>query len=398
MSFDLKNKKNKYFVLIILAALAIKFGLWGYAAVCAPEGKFQIDSSDYMRTAKMLAEHGVFARGINQQGEFQYDYYRTPGYPLFLAVLNGILRVPWNGIIFIQLLLTAGTAYLTYRTALLLDAKIAPLSGLIVLLDPPVTIFSLIIATETLFLFFMALFMLVFVKYMKSYAFKLVLLSALILVLAAYVRPIAYYLAPAMVLFFLYLLVRTRAKRVVVHIVLFIGVFAVLVGPWQVRNKRLFGSNKFSSIDNATVKAVGLVGSYAKDREKIPPGQGPVGYYVRTTSHCLTELMTRPGSLKYFGSVPLKVAGKIFGYPFVVFWVIGFLAGLARMKGDPALHFLAYIVLYFICVTIMATILGEGSRFRVPMVPFIAILSAHGWVWLREKYSRNFSFPAGFKR
>jgi hypothetical protein len=70
----------------------------------------------------------------------------------------------------------------------------------------------------------------------------------------------------------------------------------------------------------------------------------------------------------------------------LVFWLIGFLKGVSKIKKDDFyLQFLLFVVLYFICASIGGILFGVSSRFRVPLMPFIAILSANGWLRLAKR-------------
>ena len=64
---------------------------------------------------------------------------------------------------------------------------------------------------------------------------------------------------------------------------------------------------------------------------------------------------------------------------FLVYW---FSVGSSKINNSFCLQFLLYIVFYFICTSIAGILFGVSSRQRVPMVPFIAILSAQGWIWI----------------
>ena len=96
--------------------------------------------------------------------------------------------------------------------------------------------------------------------------------------------------------------------------------------------------------------------------------------------------MTRPGTLKYLRSLPLKVASKIFGYP----WIIALIIGLFFARYDRISNlFLLLTIIYFIVVSVVGVGLCTGSRFRVPVMPLFAILSASGWMviysWIKNR-------------
>ena len=64
--------------------------------------------------------------------------------------------------------------------------------------------------------------------------------------------------------------------------------------------------------------------------------------------------------------------------------MIGFLAGLTKIRGDMLLQFLVLVVGYFIVASVVGSGLDVSARFRVPMMPFVAILSSYGWMTLRK--------------
>lgn len=379
------NTINKKFLLTILIALFIKLCLFSFAELKTPQAKFQIDSEIYTKTANNLAAHRAFTTKYNDDGTYYVELLRTPGYPLFLAFFNKIMRIPYSGVIIIQIFLTIFTALIIYKTAAFINPKLSYLSALIVLYDPPVTIFSLMLLTETLFLFLMSVFMYLFTLYLRDQKFKYILMVALIIAMATYVRPIAYFLGLAVGAFIIYLSFRKKAKKLIVHLLVFLITIYSLIGLWHLKNYRLAGQNTFSHI-------TALAASYRKHIRKdnaITKSLSPIPYYLNAASRCFVNLMTRPGTLKNFNSPFLKEMGKIFGYPWVVFWLIGFLVGISKVEKDFYLQFMLYIVLYFICASIAGILFGVSSRQRVPMVPFIAILSAHGWIWIATALKRK---------
>ena len=199
---NIKNKKK--FLTTLLIALFIKLSLFVYAQIHAPQAKFQIDSIIYTQTADNLAAHGAFTTKYNEDGTYAPELLRTPGYHVFVGILNKVMKVPYSGVILIQVFLTILAAFLTYKAAAEINPKLAYLSALIVLYDPPATIFSLMLLTETVFLVLISIFMYLFILYLKEPKLRLIIVSALIITMATYVRPIAYFLGVAMGIFVIY--------------------------------------------------------------------------------------------------------------------------------------------------------------------------------------------------
>lgn len=380
----MKPRNKKYIFIAIVAAVALKFALFSYILIQAPQSIIEIDSASYLDMASAITTY------FNDASEpLVCRNFRTPGYPFFLSVFHGMLKIPLKGIVFFQIILTILAAFISYKTAVNIDSRLGFLSALIILYDLPSTIYSLMVITESLFLFFISLFMFSFVLYLKDFRARILLLSALILAISVYIRPVSYFLGMAMVGFIFYANVfkHFRIRRAAIHCLIFFITVYGITGLWQYRNYKRFKETKFSSIDNATVREYGILGSYARNKDEISRGMPPLPYYLNVTSRQLMSLMTRPGNMKYFNSKKLKVAGMVVGYPLMVFWLTGFLFGLTN-KRNLAFEFLTFVTLYFICISIAAITWGVSPRFRVPMMPFIAILSASGWLKIRGMINR----------
>jgi len=331
----------------------------------------------------------VFATRDEDGGGFKHEVNRTPGYPLFLAIFHNKLNIPLSGIVFLQIVLVVLAAFITYKTAKIFNPGVAFISAVIILYDLPITIFSQMILTEALFLFLIALFMFELTKYLKERKIKAVILAALILAAASYVRPIAYYLGFAIVGFIIYVNMPKNIKKGVIHAVIFFVVVYSFLGVWQARNYAHCGDGAFSSISQTNASRVGLIGSYARNTDPVTQGMAPIPYYANVTFRCLLSIMTRPGTFKYFHSDILTAVGKILGYPWMIFWMTGFIAGIASVRRSIYLQLYLLIILYFLVAPIVNVMWLVEERFRVPMMPFIAIISAYGWgnitILIKEK-------------
>lgn len=374
----MKIQNKNIILVIILAALIIKLSLFLYVSIHAPQGKFLPDSHSYLKLADTLAVKGVFAIQA-ENGTFIYEMLRTPGYPLFLAVLNGFLKIPFDGIVLIQIIMTLLAAYVTYRTAVEIDRNAAFLSLTIMLFDPPITIFSMTILTETIFLMLMAFFMLYFTLYLKKKKAVFVIAAALAVAAATYVRPVTYYLGFLVAFFILYADRKEDIRKVLGHALIFLFIIYSLLGVWQIRNYARCSKLAFSSVENEN-SGKGLFKSYIRNRDPYTRHMMPLPYYVNVTTRCVMSVMTRPGNFKYFKSELLTIAGKAAGYPWMVFWLTGFVWGAIKMKRNIYIQFMLYITAYFIITSIGALMWDVCERLRVPMMPFIAIISACGWV------------------
>lgn len=380
INFNSMPKSNRYFLYAVIIAVIIKLSLFAFAAIHAPQGKMPGDAGEYLKLSDVLASKGVFA---TQDGS-GYEIFRTPGYPVFLAIFHGLMRIPLDGIVFIQIAMTLLAALITYRTALMIEPKIAFLSAAIILYDPPITLFSLVILTETLFLLLISLFMFFFVRYLKGKKTGHLILSAFILALAAYVRPVAYYLGFAVPFFILYAGWRENFWKGLKNALIFAAAAYFIIGLWQVRNYALCHKSIFCSSNRYNVSTVGLFKSYARNTDPRTQGMAPLPYYVNVTSRSLMSLMTRPGNFKYFQSPQLAAGSRIIGYPWMVFWLSGLIIGAVGRGRNIYVQFMLFIILYFIAASVCGQMWNVDPRLRVAMMPFIAVVSAYGWINLKQ--------------
>jgi 4-amino-4-deoxy-L-arabinose transferase-like glycosyltransferase len=379
----LKPPDKNRLIAVITVAVAIKLLLFAFTAIYAPQGKFLPDSYGYLRLADTLAAKGVFG-SLDQDGLISYEIFRTPGYPLFLAALHNIAKIPLNGVILLQIVLTLLAALITYKAAQLIDPRTAFLSVAIILFDPPITILSLTILTESLFLPLIALFLLWFTLYLKRGAVRHLAYSALALAAATYIRPISYYLGLPVFFFIVYTNMVNSAMRKhfwkhLMHTLVFLVIVYSALGLWQARNYTRSHDSSFCSAGKSNLITTGLYRSYARNTDPYTKGMAPLPYYVNVSFRSLLSVMTKPGTFKYFGNDALFVAGKVLGYPWMVFWLSGFIVGIFKMRQNIYIQFIFFVALYFISVSIIAQMWIMGDKLRVSIMPFIAIISAHGW-------------------
>ena len=386
MALSIKNvgvfvKNKSLLVTIIITGILIKILLFYFVLLYAPQSRFMYDSSEYLKTAQVLASKGAFATQ-DPNGGLRYEIKRTPGYPLFLGILNGLMKIPLSGVIFIQVLLTILTAAIVYKTAVQIEPRLGFLSAVIVLYSPIIAVFSLMILTEILFLFFLTLFMFYFIKYLLGSKSKDLILSSLALVLAAYIRPGVYFLGFVIFFFILYANVTKNLKKTLGQAFVFLIIVYVLLGLWQVRNYMHCGQAVFSSILFHDPFNFGLYKSYSREASLFPQPMPPFLYYIDATWRCFLSLMTRPGSFKYFDSHTLNILTKVLCYPWMVFWITGFLFGILKAGKNICYHFLLLVIACFVGGSIIAEMWFVGERFRVPISAFISIISAYGWIQL----------------
>ena len=376
---------NIVLLVIIFGSLVVKFALFGYAAVNVPSAKFMPDTPTYIEPGINLIERGVFAT-FDEEGEIKYDLLRTPGYPLFIGLLRKIFKLSFDHIVIVQILLITLAGYIIYKAAYELDRNIALLAAFIFLFDLPVAISTLMLLTEALYTVFMALFMFFFLKYLKEYKIGVLILSTFMLIMATYIRPVSYYLGVWLAVGIVYVLFRRDFKKAIAHALILLLVFHASLGLWHYRNYARTGNADFTVIDNNNLSGIGLLHRYARVSDSETTKMGPLLYYADYVTRSTIQFFAIPGTLKYLRSRPIKIASKIYGYPWVIFWLIGIF--FARYDRLPY-RFLLFTVLYFAVVSIVVTGLCVGSRFRVPIMPLLSILSASGWMRILDKFRKD---------
>jgi 4-amino-4-deoxy-L-arabinose transferase-like glycosyltransferase len=368
---------EKYVLWLIAAALGIKFVLFLHIAFVDPASIMQNDSYGYLADAKAWMQYfSMPSEGL------RHSIYRTPGYSFFLAVFHLGFNLPLLGIIFLQIVFNILTAIVVFKTVPLAGRQAGLLSAAIVLLDIPTTIYSSMILTESLHVFVLSLCLYAFVKYINDRRLGWLVAAALFLVVSVYIRPVGYFLGITIAGFVLYLWGIKKVFTGMVHAMVVLILVYGFLGIWQYHNLKVHGVFTFSDINNATIVQNGIIGRYARETDPQLRAMPPVLYYVHSVGQNFLNLMTTPGNMRHFHSRVWRIFGVIFGYFFVIFWWVGLIAGMRKCKTDAVRQFLFLVLLYFILVSLVATGWHVTPRFRVPMMPALAILSAWGWTAL----------------
>jgi peptide/nickel transport system permease protein len=218
--------------------------------------------------------------------------------------------------------------------------------------------------------------------YLKNKKIYTLLLSAVILAIATYVRPISYYLGVIIAIIVVYINIRRDIRKAFIQSIIFLVIVYSIIGIWHYRNYIRFKEPVFSIVANSNLQRFSIFKSYEKNKQAKEEGVSPLRYYINVAYHSLMSFMTTPGTLKDFKCQTLKILGKIIGYPWMVFWILGFLFAITKIRKNIYYNALLIIILYFMTISILGVTLLVDERFRVPVMPFIAIISTYGWIWL----------------
>lgn len=381
-----KTRLKKLFIVILIAAFLFKLSIFVFGALRVPGSIFDPDSETYLLTAKTISAQGVF--GVQEaNGAISYEAFRTPGYPVFLAVVHQFLKIPLSGVIFIQLLLTMLAGLIVYKIAVEIDYRAGILSMAIALFDPPTSVYSLKIMTEALYIPVLFLFIYMFIRYLKSGKIKFIVFSAVPLIVATYVRPISYYLGAAAAMFMLYANIPQNLKKTALHALVLLAIVFSFLGIWQLRNYYRVKDSSFATIAKANLQNYGLAAGVKKNNNLSVISKSMD--YLGAASGSLINLMTLPGSLKYYNLKFFAKFGKVIFYAWMGFWLIGFLAGCAKIRQNIYYQFLLWVMLYFIAVIVINISSAAGERFRIPLVACIAVISSSGWLMIRDFWAKR---------
>jgi 4-amino-4-deoxy-L-arabinose transferase-like glycosyltransferase len=213
-----------------------------------PERLFHRDTGSYIRPALNL----LAGRGFSQQEAppFTPDARRTPVYPLFVALLYGVFGQHPLLVAGGQVALSALTAGLVgLLGARLLPKREAGLGGLLLALSLGSIVYSLYILTETLFTALLLGTSCALVVYRETGRKRFLIGAGLLAGMATLCRPIALFY-PLVVAPLAGSAHRGRCREGIRAALLFLGVAALVVAPWLLRNYRSVGVPTLSTVSN----------------------------------------------------------------------------------------------------------------------------------------------------
>ncbi|MBI5727039.1 MAG: glycosyltransferase family 39 protein [Ignavibacteriales bacterium] len=195
---------------------------------------------------------------LSDDPDLKPNPYRTPGFPLFAGTIYTVFGAkPWV-VLFLQCFLDTITCIMIFYILLqYFTLHVSFWTAVLYAIDPGIVPHTILLLSETLFNFIFVSGMLFLVTYFREENRKrklnLLLASAIILALSAYVRPVTLYLP---LLFISALLITNfkNKKLAVVHGLLFSVVFYIVLFPWYLRNLSEFNRFSFSTIgDHGTL-------------------------------------------------------------------------------------------------------------------------------------------------
>jgi 4-amino-4-deoxy-L-arabinose transferase-like glycosyltransferase len=233
-------------ILLLAALLRLALPLAAWLTTRDPAAFTTADSSTYLEPARSLLSQGAFAVGG------QPDIVRTPGYPLFLAI-GMALGHAWLVTIALQILLSCLSVYLTYKIAesIFSNPRVSLAASLLYAMEPLSVLYTSKLMTESLFttLVLAAVFMVS--RYLRDGRSLHLLMAALAVSVAAYTRPVGYYL-----FIVLAAVVTCRPPlrpAAVLRGLALAGLCLALLLPWSLRNQNRANYPGFSAISDVNL-------------------------------------------------------------------------------------------------------------------------------------------------
>ncbi|MBX9765452.1 glycosyltransferase family 39 protein [Patescibacteria group bacterium] len=227
---------------IFLIVLSLGVHLASFAALTQENGSVlqavRADDGYYE-----LAQNIIAGNGFSWSTEAPYapNPLRTPGYSYVLAGLIATFGV--FGAALIQLVAASAIPVfgMMIARAITESRTIGILTGVILAVDPTLSLLSFQFYTDTLFLLLFLPWLILTLRYFTKPSMTTLILSALLLGAAILVRPVAQFIPIIMVPLILWHLSKTNWQHGVAHVGVFLVLIGAILAPWILRNVNEFG-------------------------------------------------------------------------------------------------------------------------------------------------------------
>lgn len=233
----LKMTRNSSHLPARVLTTAFVLGLAVRVAILAGTGGLTtkiMDEQQYSQIARSIVAGYGFAWGPGQPTSI-----RPPLYPGLLAAVWAISPDNFQAVRLVQILMALATAVLVYILgSRLYSPMVGGWAAAVCWLYPSLIFFNFLILTETLFTFLLVAFVLLTVLLVQTPRAGLAITCGLALGLAALTRSILWPL-PLILCPLLAVIIRAPLSRKLVLPGLVLAGYALVVGPWAVRNTKL---------------------------------------------------------------------------------------------------------------------------------------------------------------
>ncbi|HEX6038963.1 glycosyltransferase family 39 protein [Longimicrobium sp.] len=223
-------------IALVLRAVAVGAALARGTAAAA-------DTPGYLEPARAMLASGRFDSGGAP------ELVRTPGYPLLLAVGEGLGAVT-PVTLALQVLLGVLAVWLVYRLARVMGAapRVAVLAAALYAVEPLSVCFTARLLTETLFTTLFVAMLLALARWAREGRPGDAAAAGALLAAGCFVRPVLYFAPLLLAVVIVGVGWRRGAGRALAHAALFLVVAAAPLAAWRERNAREAGYHGFSAI------------------------------------------------------------------------------------------------------------------------------------------------------
>lgn len=428
-------------VLVLAASLALKLLVFFAIYPTDADSIVAPDTLSYERPALALVRAGRFAASPAEPQVPETR--RTPGYPAFMAFAYALFGERRHSVVLLQIGLGTLTLWLTYLIAFRLSGPRPARAALVVLaLDLVSFLYSQLLMTETLFTLLIVCAAWTGVMALHTRRVTWIGGLGASLALATLVRPIAYYLFPASLVGLALFAYRARltVRDTAVAVLLLSLPWVVLVEGWRLRNYLMTDRAVVSEITVDTLfwyRAAGVVAArdgisfweaQARLAAGLPDTSGWSPARVRALQerqaaqiiaahpvlvskvmlYGATKILAGTGQADlrhFFGGVPYEArpsgasglsleearerltrsSWSLALVAYVVLHLALVYAGAARgvllaTRGSRS-WWPAHVLLGGIAIYLVVVAAGPEAyaRFRVPVMPFLAVFAGIGW-------------------
>lgn len=413
--------------LVLLLALVIRAAVallaWQRGTTEAP------DTHTYVRPAESLVAVGRF------DSDDAPELSRTPGYPMLIAV-GELIGHPVPTTLALQVLLSTLTTLGTVVLALAMRStqRVGVVAAAINAVDPTAIIYVSKLLTETMFAAVVTGTLIVITLWARDGSRVYLLAAAVLVSVAGFVRPIAYY-APvplaALVVLIAWRYHRASARAAGISAVVFFVIAATPLAAWRVRNANVAGYDGFAGISDINLlyyRAAGVVARRSgkpidevqlqmhreldvdaplSATDRLSRGAERTARYHEMRRRGTAILTSDPSAvaLDWVAAAARTVFGRetsewaaLFGFEtfsrpwdivrvlLTVVWLpllaVGVI-GMLRVRWDIPLVLPGLLV----CTYLLVLSAGPEaySRFRVPCLPFFSVFAAAGVIHVRQR-------------
>lgn len=371
-------------IFIFLTALLIR----GVFVLSLQDGFYFADSVDYSAAAENLIASGEFGEG----------YLRGPTYPLFLAGIYGLFgeKIIWVRIVqaFVGAFLAIVIACIGRRIS---GEEVGALAGILWNIYPLGILISGLVYPESVATILLACGVLCMVtKPAQELGRVTVFLGGIFFGLAALTKPVALVTVVAITLWIMYW---RRTHRILLATLFLLGV-ALSLTPWTVRNFQVYGA--IVIVEATRTQHLPYVGEIQEDgdnksEDKVEAIMANPGEYLKHFGSAFVHFwelypqrvkMSRPAYRAKLHARDSRIVRKTI---FDTSWtsLISILSvgpmfffaliGVGAMWGDKERR----CNLSLLCMIILSFAIGYSffyarTRYRIPVEPYILILSAYG--------------------